>query len=118
MAKNNKFASAFRDIRQTVEPEEPEVSADVASADEDSPEVAEAVPVQQATRKAKSRGPGRPRGKRSDPKYRQVTGLITKQTHLQVSKALLEERINRPGYDTGALMEELFQRWLKERKGR
>lgn len=53
------------------------------------------------------RGPGRPPGKRSDPEYRQVTGLIRKEVHVAVLKQMLDEGRSR---DMGALLEELLER--------
>lgn len=52
------------------------------------------------------RGPGRPPGKRSDPEYRQVTGLIRRDVHVAVLKQMLDEGRSR---DMGALLEELLE---------
>lgn len=58
------------------------------------------------------RGPGRPPGKRSDPEYRQITGLIRKDVHVAVLKQMLDEGRSR---DMGALLEELLERHYLKR---
>lgn len=55
---------------------------------------------------------GRPKGKRSDPEYEQVTAYIRKATHTSVKIALLQEN---QGREFSELVEELLSQWLKER---
>lgn len=55
---------------------------------------------------------GRPRGKRSDPNYEQITAYILKETHKSVKIALLQEDRNR---EFSELIEELLSGWLKGR---
>jgi flagellar biosynthesis/type III secretory pathway ATPase len=58
------------------------------------------------------RGRGRPRGKRSDPNYEQISAYIAKKTHLEVKIALLQEG---RGREFSELVEELLGHWLKTR---
>lgn len=58
------------------------------------------------------RGPGRPRGKRSDPEFVQTTAHIRRQTHRAVKIALLQEG---QGREFSQLVEELLGTWLRDR---
>ena len=60
----------------------------------------------------KRRGRGRPRGKRSDPNFEQVTTYIRKHTHQGVKIALLQEG---RGQEFSELVEDLLAKWLKAR---
>lgn len=51
---------------------------------------------------------GRPRGKRSNPDYEQVTAYIRKETYKNVKKKLLDDP---DGRDFSTLLEELLDRW-------
>ena len=51
---------------------------------------------------------GRPRGKRSNPDYEQVTAYIKKETYKNVKKRLLDDPEER---DFSTLLEELLDRW-------
>ena len=57
-------------------------------------------------------GRGRPRGKRSDPNFEQVTTYIRKQTHQGVKIALLQEGRSQ---EFSELVEDLLAKWLKAR---
>ena len=59
----------------------------------------------------KRRG-GRPRGKRSDPDFEQITAYIRKQTHHGVKIALLQEG---RGQEFSELLENLLAEWLQIR---
>lgn len=59
-----------------------------------------------------TRGPGRPRGKRSDPTFAQVTAYIPEATHRAVKIALLQEG---QGREFSELVDELLSGWLKSR---
>jgi hypothetical protein len=59
-----------------------------------------------------ARGPGRPRGKRSDPGYVQVTAYIADDLHYAVKLALLQER---KGREFSELVAELLTAWLESR---
>ena len=61
---------------------------------------------------SKRRGRGRPRGKRSDPDFEQVTAYIRKHTHQGVKIALLQES---KGQEFSELVEGLLAKWLKSR---
>ena len=123
MTTKNKFGSAFSAIRAS---EEPEASPELASAEAPAQEAPATVAPPRTIRRARAgerarvavperRGPGRPPGKRSDPEYRQVTGLIRKDVHTAVLKQMLDEGRSR---DMGALMEELFERYYLKTKRR
>lgn len=55
---------------------------------------------------------GRPKGKRSNPDFEQVTAYIRKQTHQGVKIALLQEGEDR---EFSELVEELLSEWLQTR---
>jgi len=59
-----------------------------------------------------SRGPGRPRGKRSDPGFIQATAYIPAELHHAVKLALLQER---RGREFSELVAELLAEWVKPR---
>ena len=62
----------------------------------------------------KKRG-GRPKGKRSDPNFEQVTAYIQKKTHQQVKIALLQ---NGKGQDFSELVDLLLSEWLSTQKSK
>lgn len=58
---------------------------------------------------------GRPRGKRSNPDYEQVTAYIRRDTHRAVKVALLQEGESR---EFSELVEELLTEWLSTQKSK
>lgn len=54
---------------------------------------------------------GRPRGKRSDPNFTQITAYISKKTHQEIKLALLREGSNR---EISQLIEQCLTKWLEE----
>lgn len=58
---------------------------------------------------------GRPRGKRSNPDYEQVTAYIRRDTHRAVKMALLQEGESR---EFSELVEELLAEWLSTQKSK
>jgi hypothetical protein len=58
------------------------------------------------------RRPGRPRGKRSDPGFVQVTAYIPDDLHHNIKLALLQER---KGREFSELVGELLTAWLESR---
>lgn len=54
---------------------------------------------------------GRPKAKRSDPNFTQISAYIRKDTHRKVKMKLLEIKSER---DLSELIEELLQEWLKQ----
>jgi len=54
---------------------------------------------------------GRPKGKRSNPEYTQVTSYIRKETYKQVRRELLDNEREFSG-----LIQELLEEWLQSRK--
>jgi hypothetical protein len=137
MAKTNRFAALreLQDLRQ--EEQDIENPAREESADEtgdgvgqgEAPEQPEAlvpskdsVPKQQrpkAQTTTAKRGPGRPRGRRSNPDYTQISAYIPLELLLEVQDELAEERREqrqRTPRPVSDLMEELLADWLKKRK--
>jgi len=55
---------------------------------------------------------GRPKGKRSDPAFEQVTAYIRKETHQAVKIALLQDGQDK---EFSELVEQLLQDWLQSR---
>jgi hypothetical protein len=58
---------------------------------------------------------GRPKGKRSDSNYEQVTAYIRKETHTAVKIELLKESQNGQKQEFSELIQELLDEWLKSR---
>ncbi|QLE59952.1 hypothetical protein [Nostoc sp. TCL26-01] len=58
---------------------------------------------------------GRPKGKRSDSNYEQVTAYIRKDTHTAVKIELLKESQNAQKQEFSELIQELLDEWLKSR---
>lgn len=133
---DNKFANSFAAIRQVSVPEPVPDREDEVDSQPAPPSAAVVPRPAEATRSDRSRGaarlsstgrgrvpapvaaperrgPGRPPGKRSDPEYRQVTGLIRRDVHVAVLKQMLDEGRTR---DMGALLEELLERHYLQRK--
>ena len=65
-------------------------------------------PTQGKDTPSPKRGPGRPRGKRTNPDYSQVTAYIPKKLHTQVKIKLLED----DGREFSELVEDLLKGWL------
>lgn len=73
--------------------------------DKDSKEIVKAEPIKNKV--------GRPRGKRSNPDYEQVTAYIKRQTYREIKIALLQQE---ELADFSELIEELLCDWLKTQK--
>ncbi len=58
---------------------------------------------------------GRPRGKRSNPDYEQVTAYIRRDTHRAIKMALLQEGESR---EFSEVVEELLAEWLSTQKSK
>lgn len=85
-----------------------------------SPRVAKTQPTSVPSEPQKKRGPGRPRGRRSNPDYTQISAYIPLDLLLEVQDELAEERREkkqRTPRPVSDLMEELLSDWLKVRKG-
>lgn len=63
---------------------------------------------------AEGKGPGRPRGKRSDPAFTQVTAYIRAATYRRVKLALLKDEAT-AAREFSDLLEQLLDDWLKDR---
>lgn len=55
-----------------------------------------------------SKIPGRPKGKRSDPNFTQVTSYVKKETYKQVKRELLDDE-----REFSELIQELLEEWLE-----
>lgn len=141
MAKSNRF-SALRQLRdqrqedETLEQTEPEPEATEWDEKQDAPfptpsspssnndditvtEPQSAPSQPDTTAKSKKRGPGRPRGRRSNPEYTQISAYIPLDLLLEVQDELAEERREkkqRTPRPVSDLMEELLANWLKKQK--
>ena len=58
---------------------------------------------------------GRPKGKRSDSNYEQVTAYIRKSTHAAVKIELLKNSQKGAKQEFSELIQELLEEWLKSR---
>lgn len=70
-------------------------------------------PVQKPTEPLKVKG--RPRGKRSNPDYEQVTAYIRRDTYTEVKIALLQQGEDR---EFSELVEQLLTEWLSTQKAK
>lgn len=135
MAKSNRFSP----LRERLDKyQEAEIQEDVESAEsesivgegtvtppsESSPPIEEKLEkpkavAESAPAKPKKRGPGRPRGRRSDPGYTQISAYLPLELLLEVQDELAEERreqLKRTPRPVSDLVEELLADWLKKRK--
>ncbi|MEM6837878.1 MAG: hypothetical protein AAF609_13595 [Cyanobacteria bacterium P01_C01_bin.120] len=136
MAKDNRFA-ALRELRDKRQEEEVQEQTEPTNLDSEPVEEGTVTPpveplqqkkkppekskvaVESKPQKAKKRGPGRPRGRRSDPDYTQISAYIPLELLLEVQDELAEERrekLKRTPRPVSDLMEELLADWLKKRK--
>jgi hypothetical protein len=140
MAQTNRF-SALRQLRNSRQEETtlPEPTPTKASPSEHNAPQADPLPPENTTSSSspsspktdkeqpqsapepqKKRGPGRPRGRRSNPDYTQISAYIPLELLLEVQDELAEERREkkqRTPRPVSDLMEELLSDWLKTRKG-
>lgn len=78
-----------------------------------------AQPEETLTDTDERRKPGRPRGRRSNPDYTQISAYIPLDLLLEVQTELLKERKSkrqRRATDVSGLVEHLLQKWVDERK--
>lgn len=94
--------SKFKNILNAAKDREPE-----------SVESVESKPSQQPKESPPAKKRGRPKGKRSNPDYEQVTAYIRRDTYKATKIALLEEEEG----DFSDLVESLLAEWLDRRKG-
>lgn len=123
MSKQNKFAflsdrtASTAPVEEVVEEEReaPMVSPAPAPAARQSKARLRSLPKEQPTPpeplpEPPARKMGRPRGKRSDPNYEQITAYIRKETHLEVKASLLRDP---EGRDFSELIQELLDEYLR-----
>lgn len=121
MAKANKF-NFLQNINRDVDAEAPAEEESSVVEEPAAPEP-DQVPVEKEGAQQKQEIPiatvestrrvGRPKGKRSDPDYDQVTAYIRKETHRQVKIALLTAG---QGREFSELVEELLGEFLRTQK--
>ena len=68
------------------------------------------------TSKQPGSAPGRPRAKRTDPEYTQITAYIRRTTHQSAKMKLLKEQLQNGGRgrDFSELVEDLVATWANE----
>ncbi|MEP0855600.1 hypothetical protein [Trichocoleus sp. DQ-U1] len=79
----------------------------------------EPAPIEPAPEAVEPRKAGRPRGRRSNPDYTQISAYIPLDLLLEVQTELLKERKSkrqRSAIDVSRLVEELLQKWVDERR--
>lgn len=120
-AKPSKFSTIF-DAPQPPEPAEtPALPPANVTEPDDALESVTAVATPAMQEQAAPQPTGRAtNGKKSDPRYKQVTAYVRKDLHRNVTDALYDEA---RGRDTkrkefSELVDELLERWWQERNGR
>ncbi len=104
----SKFKSLLDTVKGRSPEPEPEKSPQDSALHHNSPVVGQEPIVEQQPEPKR----GRPKGKRSDPDYEQVTAYIRKDTHASIKIALLQEGQKR---EFSQLVQELLDEWLKLR---
>ena len=92
-------------------------SKDEESLEKAAPEIVQ--PVINPADTNQPRKPGRPRGRRSNPDYTQISAYIPLDLLLEVQTELLKERKSkrqRRATDVSSLVEQLLQKWVDERR--
>jgi hypothetical protein len=107
VSKPSKFQGVFQHRRQ------PEVEAEAVTPELIETELAQPSPPDVSTTPTKKMG--RPAGKRSDPKFTQVTAYIQSQTYRDVKVALL---LAAEQQEFSQLMEALLIEWLSTQKSK
>lgn len=75
----------------------------------------------QQTQEPKQAGPGRPRGRRSNPDYTQITAYVPLALYLDIQEELTREKRElqkRSAMNASELIEELLSEWLSSRKSK
>lgn len=75
------------------------------------------VPVHEKSEEPKK--PGRPRGRRSDPNYTQISAYVPLDLYIDIQTELLKEKKSkrqRSATDVSGLVEQLLREWLKQRQ--
>lgn len=98
--------SKFKSLLDAAKGREPEPEPEKLSQELEVNQPQQAAPSQASQKR------GRPKGKRSDPDYEQVTAYIRKDTHRDVKIALLSEG---NGREFSELIQELLEQWLLSR---
>ncbi len=98
--------SKFKSLLDAAKGREPEPEPEKLSQELEVNQPQQAAPSQPSQKR------GRPKGKRSDPDYEQVTAYIRKDTHRDVKIALLSEG---NGREFSELIQEMLEQWLRSR---
>lgn len=121
-AKPSKFSSIF----VTPQDPEPEKTVEETAVPEVAPDAATAI-VPAAEKPSPAMEPATPQtatrtttGKKSDPRYKQVTAYVRKDLHRNVTDALYDETRGRDDAkrkEFSELVDELLERWLQGQRG-
>ncbi|MBE9052789.1 hypothetical protein IQ243_20645 [Nostocales cyanobacterium LEGE 11386] len=109
--------SKFKGLLDAVKGGEPEPEQPSPELETQKPEARQSQQLQPKTVTEPQTEPkrGRPKGKRSDSNYEQVTAYIRKDTHTAVKIELLKESQNGQKQEFSELIQELLDEWLKLR---
>jgi hypothetical protein len=95
------------------EPENQSQETEIQLPEVQQPEKVERKPVAQLQTEPPKRG--RPKAKRSDPDYEQVTAYIKRNTHTAVKIELLKDSQNGEKREFSELVQDLLEQWLNLR---
>lgn len=101
--------SKFREILNAAKSHEPEQEVENHTQETEIQITQQPEVVQQPSRR------GRPKAKRSDPDYEQVTAYIRKNTHTAVKIELLKNSQNGEKREFSELVQDLLEQWLNSR---
>jgi|SRR6478672_6494824 len=110
--------SVFQSLLDKAKNREPETVEELV---EEKPKSETSVPPTQESLSTDipKRGPGRPRGRRSNPDYTQISAYIPLDLYLDIQTELLKEKRQkrqRTAKNVSELTEDLLREWLKQRK--
>lgn len=106
--------SMFKSLLDKARSREAEIEPEVAAEPETT---ADEAPNEEKLQER--RGPGRPRGRRSDPDYTQISAYVPLDLYLEVQELLLKERKlkrQRRATDVSGLVEQLLREWVNQRQ--
>jgi len=111
--------SVFQSLLDRAKNREPEPVEELAEETGARSEISESPVREIFSVEVPKRGPGRPRGRRSNPDYTQISAYVPLDLYLDIQTELLKERRQkrqRTAKNVSELTEELLRDWLKQRK--
>lgn len=118
-SRGNEVSSKFKGLLDAAKGREPEPEPEQPSQELETqkPEAQQSLKLQPQLIAEPQSEPkrGRPKGKRSDSSYEQVTAYIRKDTHTSVKIELLKQSQNGQKREFSELIQELLDEWLKSR---